>query len=118
MTGNEIAAVVVAFSGVLTAIFVGARNLRSDKFKHDVEASAALLAGYTSMVNTLQAQIASIEERHAREREEWQTRERRMREEHAEEIKELHERIDELGSQIYALKHRPPETRSREEDRP
>lgn len=117
MTGNEIAALVVAIGGALGAIFAGLRNLRGDKFKRDVEASAALLSGYTNMVQTLQAQINAIEERHARERAEWQAEKAAMRQEHAAEVRELNERIDELGTQLWILQNRGSEgTQTRSTD--
>lgn len=119
MTGNEIAALIVAVGGALGAIFAGIRNLRGDKFKHDVEASAALLSGYTGMVQTLQAQIHAIEERHSRERAEWFKEKAAMREQHSAEVRELNERIDELGTQLWVIQNRAitEKTRSTDHDR-
>lgn len=117
MSGSELAALVAAIGGTLGAIFAGVRNLRSDKFKRDVDASAALLAGYGQMVATLQTQITQLQEAHARDREEWLQRERELRESFARELAERDERIDELGTQVYVLQNRPPESRSRQTDR-
>lgn len=116
MSGNEIAALIVAVGGFLGAVLAGFRNLRSDKTKHEIEASAALLTGYTGMVSTLQAQMTAMEERHVRERREWAEEKADLRREHAEEIAELNERIDELGTQVYVLQNRPEGSRSRETD--
>lgn len=123
MSGNEIAALVVAITGALAAIFAGIRNLRSDNFKHDVDASAALLSGYTGMVQTLQAQITRMEEAHRadreewlRERAEWQREKGEIRRQHLEEVEALNDRIDELGTQVWALQNRPITTREREDD--
>lgn len=127
MSGNEIAALIVAVTGALGAIFAGVRNLRGDRFKKEVEASAALLAGYTSMVASLQKEIDRLKTDHTNDRAAWVSERASMREEHIAEITRLrrdqqtelkaaNERIDELGSQVYVLQHRPPSTRDRSSD--
>ncbi len=127
MSGNEFAALLVAVSGVVGAIFAGVRNLRGDKFKKDVEASASLLAGYTGMVTALQTEIDRLKSDHAEDRTSWtaeraamrhehQTEMTRLRDEHRSQLKEVYERLDELGSQIYVLQHRPRDTRERGSD--
>ncbi len=92
MTATEIAALVVAISGMVGATFAGVRNLISDRFRRDVDQGAQLLTGYVGMVERLQAEITQIEARHDRERTEWKN-----------ERDEMHERIDELSGQVMAL---------------
>ncbi len=92
MTATEIAALVVAISGMVGATFAGVRNLISDRFRRDVDQGAQLLTGYVGMVERRQAEITQIEARHDRERAEWKA-----------ERDELHERIDELGGQLLAV---------------
>ncbi len=127
MSGNEIAALIVAITGALGAIFAGVRNLSGDKFKKEVEAGAALLTGYTNMVGTLQVEIDRLKSDHAEDRAEWlaertlmrqeyQEELTRLRTEHREELKVAYERIDELGSKIYVLENRPGTTRDRSSD--
>lgn len=117
MSGSEIAALVAAIGGTLGAIFAGVRNLRSDKFKHDVDASAALLAGYGTMVTTLQTQITQLQEQHSKDRAEWLRRETELRESFERALAERDERIDELGTQVYVLQNRPPDVKTRATDR-
>lgn len=129
MSGQELAALIIAITGALGAIFAGVRNLRGDKFKKDVEASAALLTGYTNMVNTLQTEIDRLKSDHAEDRAAW-TAERtahrkecseeteRLREEHRSQLAIAYERIDDLGSQVYALQNLPPEIPIRRPIRP
>jgi predicted RNase H-like nuclease (RuvC/YqgF family) len=138
VTGTEIAAVIAAATGGAVALFGGIRNLWGDKAEREATAAANLLKGYDSQVGRLQEEIHELEARHDRQREEWkQERDRlraehaaelrrvreehreeiaRMREQHAAEIVRLNERIDELGSQVYALQNRPPDTRQRRSD--
>lgn len=138
MSGQEIAALVVAITGALAAIFAGIRNLRGDAFKREVEASAALLTGYTNMVSTLQAEIdrlksdsaedregcaeerARLREEHAKEMERQRAEHReeiaRLRLEHRTELQVAYERIDELGAKVWNIEHRPAGTRARETD--
>ena len=110
MTGSEVAALGAVIVSAVSAIFLGLRNLRSDKFKHEVEQGAQLLAGYSNMVADLRAQ-------NAQDRQAWQDREASLREQHAQELRDLHDRIDELGTQLWALKNRPLSTRERSTDR-
>ncbi len=128
MSGNEIAALIVAITGALGAIFAGVRNLRGDKIKKEIEASAALLTGYTNMVATLQAEIDRLKSDHAEDRAAWISERAlmrqeylegigRMRTEHREELKISYERLDELVSQLYVLQNRPENTRDRSTDK-
>lgn len=121
MSGQEWAALIVAITGALAAIFAGVRNLRGDAFKKEVEASAALLTGYTNMVAVLQAEIDRLKSDGAEDREEAVKERSRMRDEHRADIdrlrdehrKELlaaYERIDELSAKVYTIQNRPPET--------
>lgn len=112
----ELAALLVAITGMAAAIAAGVRNLRGDKFKREVDASAALLSGYTSWVERLQAEITRLQAAHTQERDQWRVDREEMRAEHHAEVVELNERIDELGSQVYVLQNRPSETRERESD--
>lgn len=116
MSGNEIAALIVAVTGALGAIFAGVRNLRGDKFKKEVDASAALLAGYTNMVVTLQTEIDRLKSDHAEDRASFREEVARLRAEHAIQMNEAYERINELSSQVYVLQNRPPDTRERRSD--
>lgn len=127
MSAAEIAALIVAITGALGAIFAGVRNLRSDKFKKEVEASAALLAGYTNMVGTLQTEIDRLKSDHAEDRAAWVAERAlmrqeymdeiaRLRTEHREELKVAYERIDELGTQVYVLQNRPQDSHERKTD--
>ena len=127
MTGGEIAALIVAITGALGAIFAGVRNLRGDKFKKEVEASAALLTGYTNMVATLQTEIDRLKSDHAEDRAAWIAERAlmrqehldqisRLRNEHRDELKVAYERIDELGTQVYILQNRPPDANDRSTD--
>lgn len=117
MSGNEIAALLVAVGGVIGAVFTGVRGIRGDRFKRDVEASANILSGLNSLVKTLQDELERVKRDYQADREAWAEERRRMREEHNEEIRDLNERIDELATQLWALQHRPLETRERESDR-
>lgn len=127
MSGPDVAALIAALTGTLVAVFAGVRNLRGDKFKKDVDASASLLVGYTNMVAVLQAEIDRLKSDHAEDRAAWaeeRTRFRRewtedmerMRTEHRTELAAAYERIDDLGSQVYALQNRPRDSRSRRGD--
>lgn len=117
MSGNELAALIVAVGGLLTAVFAGIRNLRGDKFKRDVEASAAILGGLQAFVTTLQSELERVKNEHAEDRRHWTEERSTLKQEHAEEIRELNERIDELGTQVYVLQNRPSDARQRSDDR-
>lgn len=120
LTGANIAAIIAAVGGLLGGLFAGIRSLRGDKFKRQVDQGASLLSGYSDMHASLRTELAEVKTQHAADRAEWQ-RERaalraewaadnsRMREEHRVELAAAYDRIDELGAQIYALQHRPPE---------
>lgn len=128
MSPGEVAALIAAFTGLFGAIFAGIRNIKSDKFKKEVEASAALLTGYTGMVENLQKEIGRLKEDHADDRAAWAEERRQMRVECAEDVARLRdehkremliawEQLDELGSQIYVMKNRPPDAQERKDDK-
>lgn len=127
MTGSEIAALIVAGTGVAVAIFTGVRNLVGDKMNKDVQASAALLAGYTTMVTALQTEVERVKEDHLNDRKMWAEERAQMRVEHGQDLARMRddhdrqmqgcsERIDELGTQVYVLENRPRDTRKRSTD--
>lgn len=117
LNGTAIAALIAAVGGALGGIFTGIRSLRSDKFKRNVEAGAALLTGYTDMVAQLRSELDRVKDDHNKDKETWRLERealrrefeedrQRMRSQHAEEVRDLNERIDELSSQVFALSHR------------
>lgn len=127
MSGNEIAALIIAFTGMLGAVFAGFRNLRGDAIKREVEAAAAVLTGYTTLAGALQAELSRMKDEHSKDRQAWFEERAAMRRDHAADLARLRaehkveidactERINELGAKIYALQHRAPETRNREGD--
>lgn len=127
MNGAEIAALIAAVAGALGAIFKGVRDLKGDKFRKEVEASASLLSGYTNMVGSLQAEIDRLKSDHAEDRATWaaertamrhehHTEIARMREEHRLQLLEVYERIDDLNAKVYVLHNRPKDTRDRSTD--
>lgn len=126
-SGTAIAALIAAIGGAFGGIFTGIRSLRSDKFKRNVEAGAALLTGYTDMVAQLRAELERVKKEHDDDKEQWRVEREAMRREFAEdrerlradhkrEVAELNDRIDELSSQLYALTHRTDATRTRSTD--
>lgn len=115
--GATIAAVLAAIGGVATGLLTGLRSLRSDKFKRNVEAGAALLTGYTDMVAQLRAELNRVKDENHEDKESWRVEREairrefaedreRMRSDHKREVDELNDRIDELSSQLYALSQR------------
>lgn len=127
MTGETYAASIAALATFVTALGVVYRSLTGDRFNRKISESASLLSGYTTMVKTLQEQIASIEKRHKTDREEWQTEKRSLRAEHAQEVRELREehaqevealsrRIDRLSAQVDLLENRSPHSKDRQSD--
>lgn len=127
MSPGELTALIGTAAGSLVAIIAGLRSLMGDRMKGSVDSSVATVTGWDLMTKRLEAQVQALEQRldterkqHFEEaallREEHVVEMRELREEHAEEIARLTERIDELGSQVYALKHRPPEMRERAGD--
>ncbi len=106
MSGAEIAALVVAITGALAAVFAGMRNLHGDRFNRDVSGSAALLTGYKEMVGNLRLELDAVRRSLAEERQQW-----------AQERRELHDEIDELRECINGLMRRPS-GRTRKDDKP
>lgn len=127
MSGTEIAAVIAATAGLLTAGLAGVRALRSDKIGEKANAAAAVLSGLQGLITTLQAEvnrlnsdierhrIACNEERLAARREHLEEI-RQLREEHREEMLIAYERIDELGTQVYVLQNRSIDSKDRSSD--
>ncbi len=106
MSAAEIAALVVATTGALAAVFAGMRNLHGDRFNRDVSGSAALLTGYKEMVGNLRVELDAVRNALAEERRQW-----------AQERRELHDEIDELRECINGLMRRPASARTRKEDK-
>lgn len=106
MTGSEVVALIVAISGALGAIFAGIRNLRGDKIKNDVAEAATVLTGYNSLTAALQTELNRVKAEYIADRQTWIAERAEMKRE----LSVASERIDELGAQIYALRHQPPET--------
>lgn len=113
MTGTEIAALITAVTAAIAAVFAAVRNLLGDSTKREVDQAARLLAGYVGMVERLQAQLDTIGDRHDRELRALEERHSRDRAEWQAERERCTERIDELGAMVYALQNRPPESRDR-----
>jgi hypothetical protein len=106
MSGGEIAAIIAAVGGLLTAIFSGYRALRGDKVNEAATQAANVLSGLQGLVVTLQAEIERLNEARKRDHEECLRHTR-----------EMEERIDELGTQVYILQNRPTTTKQRKTDR-
>ncbi len=107
MSAAELAALVVAATGALAAIFTGLRNLHGDRFNRDVSGSAALLTGYKEMVGNLRVELDAVRRALAEERAQW-----------AQERRELHDEIDELRQSINRLMQRSPQGRTIGDERP
>ncbi len=105
MSATEIAALVVAATGALAAIFAGVRNLHGDRFNRDVSGSAALLTGYKEMVGNLRVELDAVRRALAEERRQW-----------AQERRELHDEIDELRECVDRLMRRSPQGRTSGDD--
>lgn len=129
MSGSEVAALIVAITGALGAIFAGVRNLRGDKIKSEVAAAAAVLSGYTTLASDLRLELERNKVDHAADRKQWAQDRLDMKAEHVQEVKDLrdehrsemliaYERIDELGSLIYVMQNRPPNAQERKDDKP
>lgn len=124
-----------ALTGIVAAGFAGLRNLRGDKFKREVEASAALLTGQAAMVTALQGEVDRLRSDMAEDRKaataeraeclaernrlltEHRAEMTRLREEHRAELATAYERVDELSAKVYLLQNRPTETRERRGDK-
>lgn len=128
MSGGELAAVIAAIAGLLTAGFGGWRALRGDKVGERAAAAASVLSGLQGLVTTLQGEvqrlngeIRSLREECAQERIDQREEHRQemdaLREEHRNEMLAAYERIDELGTQVYVLQNRPPESKQRRTDK-
>ena len=128
MNGSEIAALIVAVTGALAAVFAGVRNLKGDRVKREVEAAAAVLTGYTNLAASLQTELDRLKNDCIEDRKQWAAERTSMRAEHKQEMDELreehkqemltaYERIDELGTQVYVLQNRPLGSHDRKGDR-
>ena len=116
MTGEGIAAIVVAAGGFIGAVVLAFRGLSGDRFSRKVSESAALLSGYTEMVKNLRTEIDEMRKSHSDDM-------GRMLKNHVLEIESindncdkdrarwdaererLEERIETLEAQVYALLH-------------
>jgi septal ring factor EnvC (AmiA/AmiB activator) len=128
----EWAALIVAATGAMAALFAGLRNLRGDRFNRDVSSSAALLTGYKDMVDNLGKQLDAVErsleaerEHRERDRQQWAQERRELhaeldeeRRQRAQERRELYAEMDELRECIDKLMRRSPEARTRRDDQP
>ncbi len=131
MSATELAALIVAGTGAVAAIFAGFRNLRGDRFNRDVSGSAALLTGYKDMLEGVGKQLAAVErsleaerEHRARDGQQWAQERRELhaeldeeRRQRAQERRELHDEIDELRECINGLMGRPASARTRKDDK-
>lgn len=135
MSGAEIAAIIAAIGGLLTACFAGYRALRGDKVSEEANKAASVLTGLQGLVTTLQAEVTRVtaeldrlRDQHIEDRTAWELERKaireehyaemkRMRAEHLQEIREAYERMEELGSKLYVALNRPPEARTRKTDR-
>ncbi len=130
MSAAELAALVVAGTGAVAALFAGLRNLRGDRFNRDVSSSAALLTGYKDMVEAVGRQLAAVErsleterEHRTRDGQQWAQERRELhaeldeeRRQRAQERRELHDEIDELRECIDKLMRRSPQGRTSGDD--
>lgn len=116
--GTTLAAVVTALVTGAAGYATARRATKPAELGAATSAHTALLASYDVLAERLQGEvervrrdcaerISAMQRQHDEEREEWR-----------QERRELNERIDELGSIVYALRNRPTETREREDDRP
>ncbi len=125
-----LAALVVAFGGAIGAIFAGLRALRGDKFRRDVEDSAALLSGYRDMVASLRVDVNNARSELAAERASWNSERRELygeidalrqsmvaeRMAWSNERRDLHNQLDELRDEVHQLTQRSSAKRSRDTD--
>ncbi len=102
--------------GILTAI----RGLRSDKYSRDEAARAALMTGYGGYMDELRHEIARVKEQCANELREQDERHARDREQWEREKAALQAELRELRAKVYELidrsPDRPPTRRTRKED--
>lgn len=110
-------AILVALISAAGGYATSRRASRPAQITAESSTATALLASYDAFSDRLQEEvkrvgsdcerrIAELERQHREERAEWKV-----------EKAELIERIDELGSIVYALKNRPPESLDRQDDR-
>lgn len=104
----EIAAIVTALGSFFGGLILAYRGLRSDKFKREVESSAAILAGYTGIVERLQTEVDRLarrlddaERRHEEDLVEWEVERERWRTERM----TMRGRIDFLENELSSLRH-------------
>lgn len=135
-----------AFGAFVATLVLAYRGLSGDRFTRKVSESAALLSGYTEMVKNLRLEIGEMRLDHdkevvrnrkqgeedaeraermhkleldglvaiyAEERKHWDSERERL----GKEMLFLKEQIDDLTSQVYFLKYRPPESRDRKGDK-
>lgn len=106
MSSAELAALVVAATGAIAALFAGLRNLRGDRFNRDVASSTSLLTGYQDMARNLRVELDAVRRSLAEERKQW-----------AEERRELYDEIDQLRESIDKLIRRSPQGRTSTDDK-
>ncbi len=125
MSSAELAALIVAATGAVAALFAGFRNLRGDRFNRDVSSSAALLTGYKDMVDKLRKELDAVRGSLADERRQWAQERRELHDEldeerrqRAQERRELYDQIDELRACVDTLMRRSSQERTRSDDKP
>lgn len=92
MNGTEIAVVLTGLATLLAAMFGGLRELRKDKTTAAETEVARAMASQTTLINTLQAELARVQEDFTRARDEW----RKERDELRAEVAQLKARVKEL----------------------
>ena len=127
MSGEAIAAILVAAGTFLSGLILAIRGLSGDRFNRKVTESAALLTGYTEMVANLRKEIKEIREDNTHEIERLQRQHKveienltfmqnQERERWDGERNRLEERIDTLEAQVAAVLFRPSGSRERADD--
>lgn len=104
----ELAALAAALGSFIGGLVLAYRGLRSDKFKREVESSAAILAGYTGIVERLQTEVDRLakrlddsERRHEEDLVAWEVERERWRAERV----TMRDRIDCLEDELDTLRH-------------
>lgn len=118
---EELSALIVGVGGIITAVGIQIRGVYGERFSRKVDAAAALLSGYTDMVEQLRQELRECNEAgskaveiardHARrnaemsrvfyesERDNWRIDKADLKSE----IAAQNEEIDTLKAQVYAL---------------